>query len=88
MTKKIKLRLAALQAAESLADLWPPKSPPERCHELKGDRAGVFSVDLKHPYRMLFKPSPDEVSRSAGEERGRWRGITSIEVIGVEDTHE
>src|SRR5437870_12359583 len=57
MAEKLALRLAALRAAESLADFWPPKSGPERCHELSGDRAGTFSVDLKQPYRLLFKPS-------------------------------
>src|SRR5579864_8293414 len=55
MAKKLMLRLAALRATESLADFWPPKSGPERCHELKGDRAGTFSVDLKQPYRLLFE---------------------------------
>ena len=35
MAKKLALRLASLRAADSLADFWPPKSGPERCHELK-----------------------------------------------------
>lgn len=56
MAKKIRLRLAALEAAESLADFWPPSSGPERCHELKGNLAGTFSMDLKQPYRLLFNP--------------------------------
>ena len=38
-----------------LVDFWPPNSGPERCHELKGDLAGVFSIDLKQPYRLLFR---------------------------------
>ena len=37
MTKKLALRLASLRAAESLADFWPPRSGPERCHELNPD---------------------------------------------------
>jgi len=56
MTKKLNLRLAALRAAESLADFWPPMSGPERCHKLKGDLAGTFSIDVKQPYRLLFIP--------------------------------
>src|SRR5256885_7561644 len=47
MAKKIQLRLAALQAADSLVDFWPPSSGPERCHELTGNLAGTFSLDLK-----------------------------------------
>ncbi len=54
MAKKIKNRVATLYAAASLADFWPPKSGPERCHELQGDLAGTFSVDVKQPYRLLF----------------------------------
>src|SRR5258706_4866244 len=85
MAKKIKLRMAALRAAESLADFWPPKSGPERCHELKGDRPGTFSVNVKQPYRLLFRPAdePDETL----DEQQRWKFITGIELLGIEDTH-
>ena len=61
MAKKLTLRLEVLRAAVSLADFWPPKSGPERCHELKGDREGVFSFDLKQPYRLLFRPVGSDV---------------------------
>ena len=45
--KKIRLRMAAFRAANSLQDFWPPKTPPERCHELpEGKRKGRLSVDL------------------------------------------
>ena len=44
--KKLALRLTALEAADSLADFWPPKSGPERCHELLGELAGTCSIDL------------------------------------------
>ena len=87
MTRKLRLRLAALRAADSLVDFWPPKSGPERCHELKGERGGTFSVDLKQPYRMLFKaveatPPPDR-----SDEQQRWKSITSIDILAIEDTH-
>lgn len=88
MTKKIMLRLASLRAAETLADLWPPFSGPERCHELKGDLAGTFSIDLKQPYRLLFKAT--DVKESSNDEmdhRERWQTITSIEISEIEDTH-
>jgi plasmid maintenance system killer protein len=79
--------LAALRAAESLGDFWPPESGPERCHELKADRAGTFSVDLKQPYRLLFKPSGETPPSDASEEQQRWKTITSIDILGIEDTH-
>ena len=85
MAKKLARRLASLKAAVSLADFWPPKSGPERCHELKGDRKGTFSVDLNQPYRLLFestsKPTEDET------EQQRWKSITSIDISAIEDTH-
>ncbi len=87
MAKKIALRVAALTAAESLATFWPPKSGPERCHELIGDRAGTFSVDLKQPYRLLFRPTGDPASELS-DERRRWQAITSITLMEVLDTHE
>ena len=87
MTKKIMLRVTALRAAESLADFWPPKSGPERCHELKGERVGTFSVDLKQPYRLLFKQSGGSPTSEQSDEQQRWKSITSIDILAIEDTH-
>lgn len=87
MAKKIRQRMGALASADSLADFWPPYSGPERCHELKADLAGTFSIDLKHPYRLLFEPLDSEVDVAANDEKKRWQSIKSINVIGIEDTH-
>lgn len=87
MTKKIMLRVAVLRAAISLADFWPPSSGPERCHELKGDQAGTFSVDLKQPYRLLFIPIEENAPVDRSDEKTRWASITKIEIVGIEDTH-
>ncbi len=87
MTKKLKLRLAALRAAESLADFWPPMSGPERCHELKGDLVGTFSVDVKQPYRLLFTPIEAEPDTDRSDEQQRWRSIKTIDILRIEDTH-
>ena len=86
MAKKLSLRLASLKAAESLADFWPPKSGPERCHELKGELQGTFSVDLNQPYRLLFKPA-SKPGGDVAEEQQRWKSITSIDILAIEDTH-
>lgn len=87
MAKKILIRMGVLRAAETLADFWPPFSPPERCHELKGNLDGTFSMDLKHPYRLLFWPI-DPPSDEIADEKQRWQAINSIEIIKIEDTHE
>lgn len=85
--RKIRIRMKELRAARSLMDFWPPKSPPGRCHELTlGKRAGQLSVDLDHPYRLIFIPDHDQVPRR--EDGGLdWAGVTSIKILGVEDTH-
>lgn len=85
--RKIRIRLKELRAAKSLMDFWPPKSPPGRCHELtEGKRAGQLSVDLDHPYRLIFIPYHDPVPRH--EDGGLdWSKVTSVMILGVEDTH-
>lgn len=79
--------LAALRAAESLTAFWLPNSGPERCHELKGDLAETFSIDLKQPYRLLFDPVEENPTHDRSNERERWGSITAIKVVGIEDTH-
>jgi plasmid maintenance system killer protein len=93
MAKQIKKRIAALSAADSLADFWPPNSGPERCHELKGGMAGIYSLDLNQPFRLLFKPS-EQVSENTlqGEysdvdEKVKWQKIRAVEIIEIRDTH-
>lgn len=86
--KKIRIRMAEFRAAESLMDFWPPKSGPSRCHELiQGRRRGQLSVDLDHPYRLIFAPDHDLVPKR--EDGGLdWSQVTAIKILGVEDTHE
>lgn len=72
MTRKIQQRLLQLQAARSLADLGPPYQGPARCHELKGDRAGQLSVDLKHPYRLCC--SRRTITPYHNDQKAAWIG--------------
>jgi len=86
--KKIRIRLTELRAAQSLKDFWPPKSKPSRCHELTGGRrAGQLSVDLDHPYRLIFVPDHNPIP-TLGDGGLDWSQITAIKIMGVEDTHE
>lgn len=85
--KKIRMRMVALRAAQKLSDLGPPYKKPERCHELKGNRKGQLSVDLDHPYRLVFTPEHDPVPTR--EDGGLdWSQVNAITILGVEDTHE
>ena len=85
--KIIRHRLRILRNAPNLAFFWPPKTGPERCHELTADKKGKFSMDLDHPYRLIFEPAHDPVPRLDDGGIGR-RAITEIIILGVEDTHE
>lgn len=79
-------RMQELRAATTLADLWPPYSGPARCHELTGNRAGQLSLDLDHPYRLIFMPDHDPPP-TRPEGGLDWSGVTSVVILGVEDTH-
>ena len=53
--KAIRLRLAVLRAAASLADV--PSAPPDRRHALAGEYRGHFAVDARHPFRIVDRKS-------------------------------
>jgi len=85
--KIISIRLAKLRAAYSLHDFWPPNVGPDRCHELIGDRKGQLSVDLDYPYRLIFVPNHEPIPRRSDGGLD-WKQVTSVMIIGIEDTHE
>jgi proteic killer suppression protein len=84
IAKKLWQRLSELRAADCLADI--SHLPPARCHELTGRRKGCFAVDLKHPYRLVFRPLHDPVPLKDDGSIDRER-VTAILIIGVEDYH-
>ena len=82
---RLSQRLFELQAVESLQEL--SHLPPTRCHELTGKEAGQFSVDLEHPYRLLFVPADNPVPLidDGGIDRSK---VRAIEIIDIKDTHK
>lgn len=84
MAGKLLQRLMELSAADTLHDV--SYLPPARCHELAGDRAGQLSVDLEHPYRLLFKVANTPIPRKADGGLD-WSVVTEIEIIDIVDTH-
>ncbi len=89
-TKRIQARQKAIRAAASLYDFWPPKSGPEKCHELaEGKRKKEFqlSMDLAQPYRLIFIPNhaPVPIKEDGGLD---WERVTAVKILGVEDTHD
>lgn len=82
--RKLRQRLNELSAFECLADV--PKVPPPRCHELTGNKKGIFSVDLQHPYRLLFTPRNDDIFKDDGGID--LKQVVEIDILRIEDTHD
>jgi len=82
--KKAIQRLVELRAAEKLSHL--SRVPQMRCHQLKGRRAGQFTVDVKHPFRLIFKPAHDPVplKPDGGID---WDQVSAITILSIEDYH-
>lgn len=81
--KVLKVRLASLRAAPTLADMH---GVPGNCHRLHADRAGEFAVDLRGPYRLVFEPDHDPLPRlhDGGVDT---TNVTSIRIKEVADYH-
>lgn len=53
-------RVNELEAAENLHDI--SQLPQSRFHSLSSNYKGCFAVDLKHPYRLIFRPLNGDVA--------------------------
>ena len=84
MAKVIMMRMAVLKAARSLAAV--PVTPPERRHQLGGDRDEQFAVDLVHPHRLVLVANHEPVPRKddGGIDAEQ---VTAITVLDVVDYH-
>lgn len=84
MSKKIENRLAVLKAAPTLEAV--PTTPPDRCHQLSGDRKGQFAVDLVQPFRIIFEPNVtvrvSEIDGGIDKQQ-----VTAITIVDVADYH-
>jgi proteic killer suppression protein len=81
--KVLKRRLAALEAAPTLADM---AGVPGNLHQLSADRAGEFALDLRGSYRLVFAPDHDPLPQLAdgGIDRGL---VTKVRISEVVDYH-
>ena len=82
--RKLKQRLAELDAAKTLDDM--KRLPAARCHELTQNRKGQLAVDLAHPHRLVFAPDHDPVPRKPDGGLD-WSGVTRIVVLEITDYH-
>jgi proteic killer suppression protein len=80
---RLRQRLDDLRAAENLEVM---RTLPGRCHELKAARAGQLSVDLDHPYRLIFEPANNPVPQH--DDGGLdWSAVTAVRILEIADTH-
>lgn len=86
--KWIAMCLQVLRAVSNLNELLVvPFYRRHRCHLLHNDKDGIYSVDVRGPYRLLFQPKPPVPLKVDG-------GIDEIKVDSVVvvdlhcDTHE
>jgi plasmid maintenance system killer protein len=86
-SRLIKVIMTQLHAAPNLGVFAPPYSPPNRCHELKGNKKNNLSIDLDGPHRLIFEPvtEPIPVRPEGGLD---WFRVTGIQILGVENTHD
>ena len=77
-------RMSELNAAITLNDI--NHLPPPRLHELSGNLKKQFSVDIQHPYRLLFIVANKSVplKEDGGQDKEK---IDRIKIIEIEDTH-
>lgn len=81
---KVRRRMDDLRAALQLETM---RMLPGRTHELHGDRAGTFAIDLHKGWRMIFEPAedPPPCKPDGGLD---WSRITEIRILELEDYHE
>lgn len=77
-------RINEIKASNNLAIL---KSLPQaRLHELENNRKGQLSVDVKHPYRLIFIPDYDDPPRKPDGGLD-WNQIDRIKILEIKNTH-
>lgn len=81
-SKKLRTRLADLNAAQSVQDIVYGKP-----HPLKGDRIGQFSLSLEGAERLVFEPSNIPI---LCKEDGSidWAKVTEVCIVFIGDYHD
>lgn len=74
-------RLVVLSRRSTLSEV--PTVPPERRHQLTGNRDEQYAVDIDRQYRLVFAPDHDPIPRrpDGGVDTERVTAIVIIEVI-------
>lgn len=79
--RKLRARLADLQAADTVSELVAG-----RPHPLTGNRAGQFALDLAGGQRLVFQPKRGGAAKASTTLD--WKRVTAVEIIFIGDYHD
>lgn len=80
--RKLRTRLADLEAAEQVTDLVAGNP-----HPLKGDRRGQFALDLAGGWRLVFAPANDPIPLTT-DDAIDWSQVTIVSIEFIGDYHD
>ena len=80
--KKLKARLADLEAAQVVTDV--KRGNP---HPLKGDRKGHFSLRLHGGYRLILECA-DQPPPQFPDGATDWSKVRGVRLLNIEDYHD
>lgn len=83
--RHIMRRMKVLSASTTLADV--PHQPPERCHQLSGDRNEQFGVIIKDQWRIVFRVNHEPLPRKEDDGIDLTK-ITKITITWIGDYHD
>lgn len=82
--KKIIQRLREIESSANLSVLM--KLPAANCHQLSGDRAGEFAVDISGNWRIIFginqEPMPKKDDGGINTDK-----VTYVKILEIKDYH-
>ena len=80
VVKKLRVRVTSIREASNLAELHALGG---RTHQLSGNRAGRFAIDLSGRLRLEFRPTPPVPTRPDGGIE--LTGVTRVTLIEISD---
>ncbi len=83
--KYIMRRMKVLSASPTLVDV--PHQPPERCHQLCGDKNEQFGVVVKDQWRIIFRVNHEPIPRKEDNSINLTK-ITKITITWIGDYHD
>jgi toxin HigB-1 len=81
--RKLRARLADLEAAYSVAELVAG-----RPHPLRGDREGQFALYLDGGRRLVFSPAENPTPTTEKGDAVDWNRVTAVRIEEIGDYHE